>query len=40
MGFNDGSLYVAPQMRINLSFGAIEKVATADLTIILDLLSY
>lgn len=39
MGFNEGSLYAAPQMRINLYFGEIEKMATADVTII-DLLSY
>lgn len=39
MGFNEGSLYAAPQMRINLCFGDTEKTATADITII-DLLSY
>lgn len=39
MGFNDGSLYAAPQMRINLFFGETEKMATADVTVI-DLLSY
>eukprot|EP01033_Poteriospumella_lacustris_P012908 gene12908-9234_t len=39
MGFNEGSLYAAPQMQINLSFGDTVKMATADVTII-DLLSY
>ena len=39
MGFNVGSLYAAPQMRINLFFGETEKMATADVTVI-DLLSY
>jgi hypothetical protein len=39
MGFNDGSLYAAPQMRINLLFGETEKMATTDVTVI-DLLSY
>ena len=39
MGFNEGSLYAAPQMRINLSFRETEKMATADVTVI-DLLSY
>jgi hypothetical protein len=39
MGFNEGSLYAAPQMRINLLFGETEKMATADVTVI-DLLSY
>jgi len=39
MGFNDGSLYAAPQMRINLYFGETEKMATADVTVI-DLLSF
>eukprot|EP00597_Dinobryon_sp_UTEXLB2267_P003182 CAMPEP_0170073738 /NCGR_PEP_ID=MMETSP0019_2-20121128/11129_1 /TAXON_ID=98059 /ORGANISM="Dinobryon sp., Strain UTEXLB2267" /LENGTH=437 /DNA_ID=CAMNT_0010283515 /DNA_START=55 /DNA_END=1368 /DNA_ORIENTATION=- len=34
MGFNAGMLYVAPQMRIKLSFGSVEKVATADVTVI------
>lgn len=39
MGFNEGSLYAAPQMRINLFYGDTEKMATPDFTII-DLLSY
>jgi hypothetical protein len=38
MGFNEGSLYIAPQLRINLSYGETVKMATADVTI-LDLLS-
>ena len=39
MGFNEGSLYAAPQIRMNLSFGDIEKVTSVDFTII-DLLSF
>jgi hypothetical protein len=39
MGFNDGRLYAAPQMRINLRFGDAVKSATADITVI-DLWSY
>eukprot|EP01033_Poteriospumella_lacustris_P015653 gene15653-11202_t len=39
MGFNDGRLYAAPQLRINLHFGETVKSATADVTVI-DLLSY
>mmetsp|Transcript_2295 Transcript_2295/g.3536 ORF Transcript_2295/g.3536 Transcript_2295/m.3536 type:complete len:384 (+) Transcript_2295:304-1455(+) len=38
MGFNAGMLYVAPQMRNKLTFGAVEKMAIADFTII-DLLT-
>lgn len=34
MGFNDGSLYAAPQMRFNLFFGETEKMATADVTVV------
>jgi hypothetical protein len=39
MGFNEGSLYAAPQMRISLFFGDTERMATADFTII-DFASY
>jgi hypothetical protein len=39
MGFNEGSLYAAPQLRISLAYGEAKKVATADVTII-DLLSF
>jgi len=39
MGFNEGMLYIAPQMRIKLTFGAVEKMATADVTVI-DMLTY
>eukprot|EP00981_Chlorochromonas_danica_P011334 scaffold3873_cov177-Ochromonas_danica.AAC.14 len=38
MGFNEGSLYAAPQMQFNLFYGDIKKMVTADVTII-DLLS-
>lgn len=39
LGFNDGSLYVAPQMRFNLCYGDTTKQAVPDMTVI-DLLSY
>jgi len=39
MGFNEGSLYVFPQMRMNLLYGDQKAMATADFTI-LDLLSF
>ena len=39
MGFNDGRLYAAPQLRINLHYGETVKTTTADVTVI-DLLSY
>ena len=40
MGFNAGMLYVAPQMRMKLRFGTVEKMAIADFTIIDLLMSY
>lgn len=39
MGFNDGRLYAAPKMKINLRFGDAVESATADITVI-DLLSH
>jgi hypothetical protein len=39
IGFNEGSLYAAPQLRISLSYGSIQKMAIADVTI-MDMLSF